>query len=85
MSTEIRNVTLHCPVCGNDQFSCLDEEINDGPDTPDDTRYQCADCKSIFTKAELIEENQDIINANIEEVKEELLKDLKKELKRIFK
>ena len=29
---------------------------------------QCVDCKTIFTKAELLEGNQDVINANIEEV-----------------
>jgi hypothetical protein len=60
-------------------------EIDDLSDAPDDTRIQCADCKNVFTKAELIEANQDVINANIEEVKEELLKDLDKKLKKLFK
>lgn len=85
MSIESRNVTLSCPVCGNDQFSSLDSENDDLSDAPDDTRIQCADCKSIFTKAELIDANQDVINANIEEVKQELLKDLEKKLKKMFK
>ena len=85
MSIESRYVTLYCPVCGNDQFSSLDSETDDLSDAPDGTRIQCADCKCIFTKAELIEANQDIIDANIEEMKEELLKDLEKELKMMFK
>ena len=85
MSTNIRKIALYCPVCGNDQFSCIDEELEDVCGTPDDTRFQCADCKSIFTKAELIEENQDLINENIEEVKETLIKDFEKKLRKIFR
>lgn len=85
MSVESRKVTLYCPTCGNDQFSSVDVEIDDLSDAPDDTRIQCADCKCIFTKAELIEANQDIINANIEEMKKDLLKDLEKKLKKMFK
>ena len=85
MSVESRNVTLYCPICGNDQFSCAEVEIDDLSDAPDDTKIQCADCKHILTKAELIEANQDVINANIEEVKQDLLKDLEKKLKKMFK
>lgn len=85
MSIESRNVMLYCPTCGNDQFSSVDVE-NDGIlYAPDNTRIQCADCKCIFTKAELIEANQDVINANIEEVKQDLIKDLEKKLKKMFK
>lgn len=76
MSLENRNVTLYCPICGNDQFIFHD---NDNlSDAPDDTKIQCADCKKILTKAELIEENQDVINANIDEIKKEAIKELKK-------
>ena len=85
MSVESRKVTLYCPTCGNDQFSCVDVEIDDLSDAPDDTRIQCADCKCFFTKAELIEANQDVINANIEDVKQDLMKDLEKKLKKMFK
>lgn len=42
-------------------------------------------CGSIFTKGELIESNQDIINANIEEIKQEAIKELEKKLKKMFK
>ena len=50
-----RKVTMHCPICGNDQFSSLDSEILDLSEAPDDVRIQCSDCQSIYTKAELIE------------------------------
>lgn len=79
-----RNVTLYCPLCGNDQFSTLDE-TDDLLNAPDETRLQCSDCKSIYTKEQLLKENQHIINANIEEIKKDVIKDLEKELKKMFK
>lgn len=85
MSIESRSVTLYCPTCGNDQFSCMDVENEDLSDAPDDTRLQCADCMSIFTKAELLEANQGVLNANIEEVKLDLMKNLEKKLKKMFR
>lgn len=85
MSVEYRSFSLYCPICGNDQFSCVDVEHNDLSDAPAEAKVQCADCKYIFTKAELIEENQDVINANIEEVKNDLIKDFEKKLKKMFK
>lgn len=80
-----RNVTLFCSVCGNDQFSTLDEEIDDLMEAPDDTKIKCSDCGRVFTKAELIEENQDVINANIEDIKNEEMKEIEKELSKALK
>lgn len=80
-----RNVTLFCSVCGNDQFSTLDEEIDDLMEAPDDTKIKCSDCGRVFTKAELIEENQDVINANIEDIKNEAMKEIEKELSKALK
>ena len=85
MSIESRKITLHCPVCGNDQFSSLNMKIDDLSDAPDDSRIQCADCKSIYSKAEILERNHDIIDANIEELKQEAIEEIQKELKKIFK
>lgn len=80
-----RNVTLFCSVCGNDQFSTLDEGIDDLREAPDDTKIKCSDCGRVFTKAELIEENQDVINANIEDIKNEAMKEIEKELSKALK
>jgi hypothetical protein len=60
----------------------MDEGIDTLSDAPDGTKIQCVDCKCIFTKAELIEANQNVISANIEEVKQDLLKDIRKKLKK---
>ena len=80
-----RKVKLYCPICANDQFSCIDESIDNLSDAPNDVTLKCSDCGSIFTKGELIESNQDIINANIEEIKQEAIKELEKKLKKMFK
>lgn len=80
-----RKVKLYCPICGNDQFSCIDESIDNLSDAPNDVTIKCSDCGSIFTKGELIESNQDIIDANIEDIKQEAIKELEKKLKKMFK
>lgn len=85
MNLSDRKVPMYCPICGNDQFSCIDVDMDDLSDAPDDVKLKCSDCNSIITKGELIESNQDIINANIEKIKDEALKELQKELKKIFK
>lgn len=79
-----RNVKLFCPICGNDQFSTL-EETDDLVNASNETNIQCSDCKSVFTKAQLIDENQYVINENIEDLKREIIKDLEKGLKTFFK
>lgn len=80
-----RNVSIRCPVCGNDQFSAVDVDIAELSDAPDETRIICSDCGAIRTKAELIEENQEIINANIDDIKKEAVAEIEKELKKAFK
>lgn len=85
IDTKIRNVTLYCPTCGNDLFSYTDVGTDDLLEAPDEVKIQCTDCKCIYTKEELIEANQDIINANIEEVQQNLIKDIEKSLKKLFK
>lgn len=79
-----RKVKMLCPLCGNDQFSTLDD-TEDLLNAPETTEIQCSDCKSVYTKAKLIEENQHIINENIEDLKKDVMKDLEKELKNMFK
>ena len=66
-------------------FPHLMTQTADLLNAPEDTDIQCSDCKSIYTKAKLIEENQYIINENIEDIKKDVMKDLEKELKKMFK
>ena len=80
-----RNVTLFCDVCGNDQFLTLDEVKCELSEAPDETRVQCSDCGKVFTKAELLEVNQEAINANLEEIQNEALKEMEKMLSKALK
>ncbi|WP_181005381.1 MULTISPECIES: ECs_2282 family putative zinc-binding protein [Clostridium] len=79
------NIKLRCSVCGNDQFTALDESVKDINEAEDDIEIKCSDCGRIITKEQLIEENSSLINDNIEDFKDEVIKELDKEISKIFK
>lgn len=80
-----RNVTLLCSICGNDQFSTLDSKYEDMREAPDNARFKCSDCGRVVSKRELIDENEEIINANVEDIKKEAIAEFEKELKKALK
>ena len=80
-----RSVKLLCPLCGNDQFESLEGELEDFVSAPGEIRFRCSDCQSIYTKGELKEENSEIIENTVEEMKTEAIKELEKELKKAMK
>lgn len=71
-----RKVTLSCPTCGNSNFEY--DPNNTGS-------IRCPSCEREFSKDELIRENGEIIENNLDEVKREIAKDIKKELQNLFK
>lgn len=79
------SISLKCSVCGNDQFSTVDETIEDLLDAPDETIIKCSDCGRVVTKEGLIEENSPIIGANLEDLKKDIFKEEEKEIKKAFK
>ena len=78
-----RNVSLLCPICGNDQFEALDEVS--GENTSDDARFKCSDCGHVLTKQELITENAEKIEIIGQEIADEVMKDMEKDLKKSLK
>ena len=80
-----REVSMLCPVCGNDQFSLLNQEYEDIDTAPGVAKIQCSDCKSIYTKNELLEANAEIIDTAIEEAIQEIASDLEKDFKKALK
>ena len=80
-----RKVTLLCPLCGNDQFSSLDEEFEDLLHASDDVRVRCSDCGSEYTKRELLDSNAVIIDNAVDELAQDAVKELEKELKKTMK
>ena len=74
-----RKITLLCPVCGSSEMEhAEDSEI-----------VKCIGCGKELTNDELIQENGVSIDAHVNEVKEELTKDIEKQfndmLKKAFK
>lgn len=80
-----RSVSLKCRICGNDQFSNFENDIEEFEEISDETILKCSDCGRKCSKKELLEDNKHIIDSNIEDIKEEALKQLDKELNKIFK
>lgn len=70
-----RKITLLCPACGNSEMEhAEDSEI-----------VKCIGCGKILTNDELIQENGVSIDAHVNEVKEELTKDIQKQFNDILK
>lgn len=78
------SISLKCDVCGNDQFSVVDETVEELLDAPDDTLVKCSDCGREVTKEEFIKENSHIIEANVEDFKADIMKEFEKDLKKAF-
>ena len=77
-----RKVTLLCPLCGNDQFESLFEDLLNASD---DIRVRCSDCGSEYTKRELLDDNATIIDNAVDELAQDAIKELEKELKKAMK
>ena len=80
-----RKVKLLCPLCGTDQFESLDEEFEDLLHASDDVRLRCSDCGSEYTKRELIDSNAAIIDTAVDELKQDAVREIEKELKKAMK
>ena len=80
-----KNVSLICPVCGNDQFRIMGAEDNELKNMSGEVQVQCSDCGSVFSKEEIIEENSEKIDIAIEELKDDITAEIEKEVKRIFR
>ncbi len=80
-----RNVKLYCPTCGGQSFAVVDVIDCELKNAPDTTKIKCVNCNTEFTKVEIIEGNQNIINANIEDIQNEAINDITKQIRDIFK
>ena len=76
MTDKTKKAVLLCPTCANDQFEYPGEI--DEQDIDDTTKFKCSDCGSEFTKAELLELNLEVISNHIDELKADIVKDIKK-------
>lgn len=79
MNSIERQVTMNCPVCGSEEFTYDDCNVSD------DALITCKECSNTLTRGELIELNQEKIENEIEDVTDELVKKLQKEISKMFK
>lgn len=71
-------IQLNCPTCGGSQFEY--------EDSGDDSRpISCPSCGLIITKSELISMNGEKIDSEIDEIKAQMVRDIKKSLKDALK
>ncbi len=80
-----KNVSMLCPVCGNDQFESLNPEYPDLKEAPDEVQLRCADCCAVYTKEDLIRENSEKIAIAADEMKDEIIKDFEKDFKKAIR
>lgn len=77
-----RKVSLHCSVCGNSQFMALDCDGKEFLEFSEAPVYRCSDCGREISREQLIEENREIIDANLNDIKVEAVNEIKKELQK---
>ena len=80
-----RQVTLLCPLCGNNQFESPDEEFEDLLEASDNIRVRCSDCGSEYTKEELLDGNSNVIDNAAEEMEQDIINELEKDLEKALK
>lgn len=72
-----RSISLNCPTCGNTQF------VGSGDNSAEP--IACSSCGRTLTTDELIHENSENIAEHIDEMKEQVIKDISKHFKETLK
>lgn len=65
-----RSIALHCPTCAGTLFES----------EPSDPMHKCVQCGRMISQDELSRENGEHVQTQIDEVKAEIAKDLRKHL-----
>lgn len=78
-------IPLVCPLCGNNMFAVLDKINGELVDASGTVRLQCSDCKSIYTKDEIIESNAEKIDIAANELVKDIINEYNKEFKKVLR
>jgi hypothetical protein len=70
-SKHSRSVAMICPTCSHTEFE------HDSDSSP----LRCVGCDRVFEREELIRENGEVIEAELDEMKSEVLRDAAKEFR----
>lgn len=76
------SISLQCPTCGGVDF-ITDEKDEDSDNDTHIVKCDC--CGYETTKAQLQEENGELIQNQVNEIGKEFASDIEKELKKMFK
>jgi len=71
-----RSVSMLCPTCGLDQFATREGSVDDA------LLVTCTSCGLEITKDDLVRANSENIDEQLNEVKEQLARDVEQELKK---
>ena len=82
MNNISKEIKMICPICGNDQFELEYKEYENINDAPDEANIKCSDCGTSFSKEDLIEENSELIDIAIEDLKKEVVEQLEAKIKK---
>ncbi|WP_143595786.1 ECs_2282 family putative zinc-binding protein [Tropicibacter naphthalenivorans] len=74
-----RKFSPACPTCANTTFS-FDENLDE-----DDRIYTCGDCGQRFSYNDIMAANGELIQNTIEEMKNEIVSDMQKDIKKLFR
>lgn len=75
-------VTLSCPTCGCTEFS---ETSDPDQNSADERFFICAHCGTVVSRAQLIEANSESIDATIQDMGDDIVAALSKDLKKALK
>lgn len=75
-----RKLTLLCPTCGSSSLSCHDDDLDEAV-----REYSCEDCGSGFNHQQLMDGNASRVSAAIEEIKSDVVADIRSSIKKMFK
>lgn len=84
LKIEPREVRLICRGCGCDQFE-HDDADGELHEAPYESVLKCAHCGLETTKGELIEDNDETIQAAVDDITEEATDAILKELRKAFR
>lgn len=80
-----RQVTMRCPICGNDQFESLEVDHDDLINAPGTATLRCSDCGATHTKDDLMAANGEALDIAADEIVSDVMKDFEKQWKKAMK
>lgn len=70
-----RSISLQCSTCGGTDFEFEDEH----------SENRCIGCERVFSREDLIQENNARIENEVEDLKSQFIADVRKDFKKMFK